>query len=307
MKMPSTGASLTAYRHRRDEQRKKTIPLLKGYCEELGIEYIPGTMDDDWDSIEEAAKAKRECTSCPYTVENCMECQLNCFYPGTITGGYMQYVPSCKKAEIHFKQEAAQRIISNSGMGKRFMLRRFETFAAGKDTERAYRACVGFCEKFTPSCRGIRLCGNYGCGKTHLAAAIIHRMAENGVVGIMVVVPELLNRIRKSFDNPNDDTEKIVKTVREAELLILDDLGAEKPSAWVCEQLYMLINYRYEMMLPTVITTNCKTDELRKNLGERTVSRIIEMTEPVFISAGDYRLKMAYEAYNGEEKQNSKV
>ena len=71
----------------------------------------------------------------------------------------------------------------------------------------------------------------------------------------------------------------------------MDDLGAEKPSDWVSEQLYMIINSRYEDMLPTIITTNCNTKELIERLGERTVSRIIEMTEPVTIKASDYRLK----------------
>ena len=75
--------------------------------------------------------------------------------------------------------------------------------------------------------------------------------------------------------------------------MILDDLGAEKASEWVKEQLYMLINYRYEHMLPIVITTNNSGAELDKELGRLTLSRLVEMTKPVKIQAGDYRMKLA--------------
>ena len=75
-------------------------------------------------------------------------------------------------------------------------------------------------------------------------------------------------------------------------MLILDDLGAEKPSDWVKEQLYVIINRRYENMLPTIITTNCTMNELKDRIGERTASRIIEMTTPYKITASHSRLKV---------------
>ena len=80
---------------------------------------------------------------------------------------------------------------------------------------------------------------------------------------------------------------------KSAKLLILDDLGAEKASEWVKEQLYMLVNYRYEHMLPIVVTTNCSGAELEQELGRRTLSRLVEMTKPVNIRASDYRMKLA--------------
>jgi DNA replication protein DnaC len=109
---------------------------------------------------------------------------------------------------------------------------------------------------------------------------------------VFVVVPELLRAIRKGFNQPNDDSDKLVKLTEEAQLLVLDDLGAEKPSDWVREQLYVIINRRYENMLPTIITTNCTTKELIDKIGQRTVSRIVEMTTPYKITAEDYRLRM---------------
>jgi DNA replication protein DnaC len=83
----------------------------------------------------------------------------------------------------------------------------------------------------------------------------------------------------------------LINKAETAPILILDDLGAEKISDWVREQLYIIINRRYENMLPTIVTTNCTTAELVERLGERTVSRLIEMTDAYKITTDDYRLK----------------
>jgi DNA replication protein DnaC len=197
-----------------------------------------------------------------------------------------------KYQHLKVTRARAEKLLGASGLGKRFAQRRFETFDVTSETKPAYDACVAFCDGFSEDSKGIRLIGNYGCGKTHLTAAVIHRLAEKGIGGVFVVVPELLRAIRKGFNQPNDDSDKLVKLTEEAPLLVLDDLGAEKPSDWVREQLYVIINRRYENMLPTIITTNCTTKELIDKIGQRTVSRIVEMTTPYKITAEDYRLRM---------------
>jgi DNA replication protein DnaC len=182
--------------------------------------------------------------------------------------------------------------LGESGLGKRFAARRFETFNVTPATKQAYEACVNFCDTFSEDSKGIRLVGSYGCGKTHLTASIIHRLAEQGIGGVFVVVPELLRAIRKGYNSPDEGADKLVSLTEDAPLLVLDDLGAEKPSEWVREQLYVIINRRYENMLPTVVTTNCSTQELVDRIGQRTVSRLIEMTTPYKITAKDYRMKI---------------
>lgn len=72
-------------------------------------------------------------------------------------------------------------------------------------------------------------------------------------------------------------------------LLLLDDLGAAKTSEWTEELTYRLINHRYEHMLPTLITTNLPTAELRTALGDRVASRLAEMTERVILTGPDRR------------------
>jgi DNA replication protein DnaC len=121
-------------------------------------------------------------------------------------------------------------------------------------------------------------------------SAIIHKLAEYHKAAFFVVVPDLLKEIRQGFGQGGYSSE-LIKKVEIAPILILDDLGAEKSSEWVREQLYVIINQRYINMLPTLVTTNCTTEELMERLGERTVSRLIEMTDSYKITADDYRLK----------------
>ena len=135
--------------------------------------------------------------------------------------------------------------------------------------------------------------GGYGTGKTHLAVAILRETAEAGIPGMFVVVPDLLGKMRASFNLKDGKADELVTTAKNAPLLVLDDLGAENPSPWVVELIYVLINHRYEHMLPTVITTNCNGRELEEMFGRRVVSRLAEMTVPVNIRAEDYRMKGA--------------
>jgi DNA replication protein DnaC len=276
-----------------EERKRRAEDDLPSNARALGIEYSPELKEDAL-IIQAAAQIKAACDKCSYSVTACKECpHIEKLYSNTMRSN--QYL-SCKKYEHYVrmvrKQREAERLLGESGLGKRFAERRFETFNVTPATKQAYEACVNFCDTFSEDSKGIRLVGSYGCGKTHLTAAIIHRLAEQGIGGVFVVVPELLRSIRRGYNSPNEDSEKLVSLTEEAPILVLDDLGAEKPSEWVREQLYVIINRRYENMLPTIVTTNCSTQELVDRIGQRTVSRLIEMTTPYKILAKDYRVKL---------------
>ena len=110
----------------------------------------------------------------------------------------------------------------------------------------------------------------FGNGKTHLAAAIANHVANMGEPVLFVVVPDLLDHLRATF-NPNSATrlDKRFDEVKTAALLVLDDLGTESATAWAREKLYQLFNYRYSARLPTVITTATPIDELDPKLATR--------------------------------------
>lgn len=282
-----------------EEHKRQILEKRDEYCAVLGIdpkdEHIQKVIELKAYDLETAAMVKPSCNICRWDVFTCKDCEH-------IPKLYDDYSHKnafirCEKYEKYRHMLAlkarTERLLGKSGLGKRFAGRRFETFNVTADTKEAYDACVSFCDTFSEDSKGIRLVGNYGCGKTHLTASIIHRLAEQGIGGVFVVVPELLRAIRKGYSSPNEDADKLVQLTEEAPLLVLDDLGAEKPSDWVREQLYVIINRRYENMLPTIVTTNCSTQELVDRVGQRTVSRLIEMTTPYKITAKDYRMRMA--------------
>ncbi len=114
------------------------------------------------------------------------------------------------------------------------------------------------------------LTGTFGCGKTHLAAAIANYRASEGFSPMFIVVPDLLDHLRSTF-NPSSETsyDRRFEEVRSAPLLVLDDLGTQAATPWVKEKLYQLFNYRYNARLPTVITTSERFEDLDPRLRSR--------------------------------------
>ena len=131
--------------------------------------------------------------------------------------------------------------------------------------------------------------GGYGCGKTHLAAAIANVAEQSGQRVVFAIVPDLLDHLRATFA-PNSDVayDALFEKVRESALLVLDDFGAENSTAWATEKLFQLINYRYNYRMPTVITTNHR---LLAHMDERIRSRLSDLglVRHVAIEAADYR------------------
>jgi len=119
----------------------------------------------------------------------------------------------------------------------------------------------------------------FGCGKTHLAAAIANYVTNTGEPVLFVVVPDLLDHLRASF-NPRSEIrlDKRFEEVKTIPLLVLDDLGTESATAWAREKLYQLFNYRYNARLPTVITTATPVDEL----DPRLATRMLDVTRCTF-------------------------
>ncbi len=132
--------------------------------------------------------------------------------------------------------------------------------------------------------------GPYGCGKTHLAAAIGNYRASQGFPVDYWVVPDLLDHLRATFNPSSNVTyDREFEDIKTSPLLILDDLGTQVPSAWVKEKLYQLFNYRYVANLPTVITTSDRMDDidarLRTRMLDKRICTIQGVTAPPFIKS----------------------
>lgn len=141
--------------------------------------------------------------------------------------------------------------------------------------------------------------GGYGTGKTHLAAAIAHYVKDAGHTVYFAVVPELLDHLRSAFAPGKDlSYDEMFDYIREVQLLVLDDLGAENGTAWATEKLFQLINYRYNNRFPTVITTN---NLLQSHMDERVRSRLNDksLVRDVVINAKDFRPRNARRVARG--------
>ena len=153
--------------------------------------------------------------------------------------------------------------------------------------------------------KGLFLHGEKGTGKTKLAAIIANERARAGSPVLFASVPDLMADIRRSFKDGT--TSEAVQAVKNASFLVLDDLGAEKMTEWVGEQLFCIVNHRYNECLQTVVTSNYSPTQViahmatvdgRGNViddmqGQRIMSRIYEMCERVEIRGKDYRMKGA--------------
>ncbi len=112
--------------------------------------------------------------------------------------------------------------------------------------------------------------GEHGCGKTHLAAAIANYRTNGGHPVVFKEVPDLLDYLRATFRPENPVTyDRLFEGIRNAPLLILDDLGTESATAWAQEKLYQILNYRYVAKLPTVITMRKALEEADPRLASR--------------------------------------
>jgi DNA replication protein DnaC len=139
--------------------------------------------------------------------------------------------------------------------------------------------------------RGLWIFGDTGTGKTTLAMLISKAALEAGKSVAIYSLPKLLARIRRTYDaEPGGDNYlSLFDKLTSVDLLHIDDLGAEKRSDWVLEQLYALVNERYEAERSVVITTNLGHAELEEQIGSRTVSRLSQICDEVPLFGTDRR------------------
>lgn len=190
---------------------------------------------------------------------------------------------------------ALEQALVQARVPKRFRKKSLETFRVERgDRERAAirDGAKGFASTFSPEEeRGLLLRGGTGAGKTHIAIAILTMVLEAGHRGAYFNVPDLLARMRDSYHADSREREsEILSEMETADLLVLDDLGAEAITDWTRDRLYLIVNRRYDSSRPLVVTTNCDDAELAERIGERIVSRLREMCEVMIFPAEDYRM-----------------
>ena len=154
----------------------------------------------------------------------------------------------------------------------------------------AVRRYVTRIEENIDAGRGLWFFGSVGTGKTTLAMLVSRHALEAGRSVAIYSLPRLLAEIRTTFDDPTQRSYvDLLDRLSAVDLLHIDDVGAEKTSEWVLEQLYAIVNSRYEDERSMIITTNLERDELAGQITERTVSRLEEMCDVLPLWGQDAR------------------
>lgn len=200
-----------------------------------------------------------------------------------------------KRYENHQREREVERLFSISDIGDRYKDITFDNFLHREGSEKAFKIAKYYAEHFDEfGLESIMLWGVPGNGKTHLAAATHNYLKTLGKIVVFVSMPELLERIRSTFDKNNPESEvQILKALSICDLLIIDDIGAEKPSPWVEDIVYRIIDGRYRRKRPIMATSNLEPKRLAGVIGTRSYDRMVEMSQPIENTATSYRREVA--------------
>lgn len=183
----------------------------------------------------------------------------------------------------------AQRLKESSNLGERFGNRTFGNFDPRFDRD-MFNVCRTYANNdnlFRMKKNSLIINGNVGTGKTHMAASIANALIGRGVPVLFATFSEHLEHIREEFDHTGQ--KQYLSMMKNTPMLVLDDLGKERKTDWTQQILFDVVNYRYEHLLPIVITTNMDLEDMAKHTGNAVFSRLYEISGAVTASGKDYR------------------
>ena len=251
--------------------------------------------------------------------EDCMKCRGTGWKMVARQDGGGQMAVACECG----MQERAEKVMERAQIPKRYGDCDFESYATDLADGKTWSAqheqslkhvklqAQGFVRDYPGTEKGLLLMGPSGVGKTHLAVAALKELIRRGHSGLFCDYRELLKEIQASYNPSSESTEMgILEPIRTVELLVLDDPGASKPSAWVLDIIGLVLNARFNEKRLTILTpkyfdesesplpaaklpggqrVSVKEDSLGDRIGARMRSRLFEMCRTVIVDAPDFR------------------
>ncbi len=200
-----------------------------------------------------------------------------------------------------------ERLLAEARIPKRYEHCDLESYLPSHESQKNAKIFVQrFLDRYPQIDVGLLFLGNCGVGKTHLAVSLLKQLIkEKGDGGLFYDFRDLLREIQASWDAVSQTSEwEVLRPVLEAKVLVLDELGANKPTEWVRDTIAHIINCRYNDKRLTIFTSNfldmpTKSGEetLTDRIGARLRSRLYEMCKEVEINGGDFRKDIKKASY----------
>jgi len=207
----------------------------------------------------------------------------------------------CKcQGEIKYQEN-----LKNARIPKKFDNKSLQNFKTpSKKAQEIVEFIHAWIDSYSPGGKGLFMVGGVGSGKTHIAVAILKELIAKGFTGLYYNVVDLLKDIRATMSNDFELSEYALLDITcNVDVLVLDDMGAEKTSEWVLDRIYHIINKRYENQVTTIITSNFDHDELEARVGKRIASRLKEMCIKVDFPFDDYRKQLVQQTESVSKKR----
>lgn len=259
---------------------------------------------------EELIKYTSLIKDCSVELKNCENCKNIMECKNTVTG-YVYY-PSLEQNNLVFsyiackykkkleKERAYQNNVMIVDMPKEILDASMKNiYTDDKNRLEIIKWLTTFIKKYEmgEKTKGLYLTGNFGCGKTYLVAACFNELAKKGKKVAIVYYPEFLRELKESF---SDDFKNIFNKTKKAELLLIDDIGAETTTNWNRDEILgTILQYRMQESLPTFFTSNLSIKELEEHLAgsdsegkiksRRIIERIKYLTDNITMIAENRR------------------
>ncbi len=279
----------------------KQHPSIKPIFEQspLKDEAIVAGFNDLFRFLEE----ENHCNQC-ISVKDCPNLLQGHFTKIDIQLGQIQSkLVKCNKLIFEEKEQLRSRLFKNQYIARDILQASFKDIEPTKGRQDALAAIMEFCKLYSPgeNRKGIYLYGSLGVGKSYMMVAAAKKLAEKGISSLMVYVPDFFREMKNSIQD-NSLNEKM-EHLKNVDVLILDDIGAETISQWERDEILgAILQARMVNGLPTMYTSNLSYDDLEEHLaysykgGEeklkamRIMERIRHYTVPFFVEDKNYRM-----------------
>lgn len=223
----------------------------------------------------------------PYGASDaCRECEKG----KQVLQAWMQE-PAQQETFRVWKMEKIERMLKRSGVWPRFREKRLTDL---EDSKALKQLCETYCTNWKENAaKGwwLYLWGNIGAGKTHTATAVSNELIQNHLVQVLFLnLWEVAQRVKNTFEKETKQQDStLFEDMKKVELLVIDDIGVEKVSDWLAEQIYLVVNHRYENRLPMIVTSNQSLEDLARTHRPQICSRLQEMCRVVKFTGTDRR------------------